>query len=413
LIAFNIRVTGQAAPPLTSMDRQRGLAMLRQFRDDIQKHYYDANFKGIDIPARFAQAEETMKKATSLNEVFAIITDAASALDDSHTYFVPPGRNADVLYGWRMAAIGCDAYVVWVDPSSDAAKKGLERGDRVLALNRFQPTRANLSEISYLYRIVRPQLMQRVIVRKPDGTEKTLDIESKIVPRRNLSVVDLMNEFDAATSGAHETQIVEPGVFIWRMLTFGDEDAVAAVAKRARSAKAVVLDLRGNGGGLVSTLEKLAGLFFDREVVIAIAKERKKENRYKGKPQKNGITAPLVVLVDSESGSASELFARLVQIEKRGVIVGDRTAGAVMTGRVQSHATGLDSMVFYGTSVTVADIRMSDGGSLEKLGVTPDEVVLPTAADLAAKRDPALARAIAIAGGSMTPEHAGALFRAR
>jgi C-terminal processing protease CtpA/Prc len=54
---------------------------------------------------------------------------------------------------------------------------------------------------------------------------------------------------------------------------------------------------------------------------------------------------------------------------------------------------------------------MSDGASLEKTGVDPDEIVLPTPADLAAGRDPALAQAIAAAGGAITPAEAGRLFK--
>ena len=64
-------------------------------------------------------------------------------------------------------------------------------------------------------------------------------------------------------------------------------------------------------------------------------------------------------------------------------------------------------------SITIGDVRMSDGASLEKVGVVPDETVLPTAADLAAGRDPVLARAIALAGGSITPETASRLFSDR
>ena len=120
--------------------------------------------------------------------------------------------------------------------------------------------------------------------------------------------------------------------------------------------------------------------------------------------------------MDSQSASASEVTARVLQIEKRATVIGDRTAGAVMGSIFLRHTLGhelggVGSFAIYATSITVADLLMSDGVSLEKVGVVPDETVLPTAADLAAERDPALARAITLLGGTMTAEQAGKFYR--
>ena len=74
------------------------------------------------------------------------------------------------------------------------------------------------------------------------------------------------------------------------------------------------------------------------------------------------------------------------------------------------HQIGADTVVFYGVSVTDADLILSDGKSLEHSGVTPDEPMLPTPADLVAKRDPVLAKAAALVGVKIEPEKAGSLF---
>ena len=71
---------------------------------------------------------------------------------------------------------------------------------------------------------------------------------------------------------------------------------------------------------------------------------------------------------------------------------------------------GTDTLVFYRTSITDADVIMTDGKSLENTGVIPDELLLPTGEDLAAGRDPVLVRAAALMGAKIEPEKAGLLF---
>jgi C-terminal processing protease CtpA/Prc len=97
-------------------------------------------------------------------------------------------------------------------------------------------------------------------------------------------------------------------------------------------------------------------------------------------------------------------------LEKRGTIIGDYSAGAVMRGKGYYYEMGVGTITNYGANITDADVIMSDGKSLEHVGVKPDEFLLPSAADLTAKRDPVLARAAALAGVQLSAEKAGAYF---
>jgi len=81
-----------------------------------------------------------------------------------------------------------------------------------------------------------------------------------------------------------------------------------------------------------------------------------------------------------------------------------------MESRRFSDQVGLDVVIFYGASITVSDLIMPDGKSLEKVGVTPDEVRLPTAQDLAAGRDTVLSYAASLFGVTLDPVEAGKLF---
>ena len=189
-------------------------------------------------------------------------------------------------------------------------------------------------------------------------------------------------------------------------------EQVDLLVDRVRTAPNLVLDLRGNGGGLVESLERLAGLMFDKDLKIADLKGRKAMDPIASKTRgKDAYSGRLVVLIDSESGSAAEMFARVVQLEGRGKVVGDVSSGSVMQSRRESMKIGTDSQIFYGISITNADVTMSDGKSLEHVGVIPDELVIPSGEDLAAGRDPALAKAVQLLGATISPDGAGKMYR--
>jgi C-terminal processing protease CtpA/Prc len=199
---------------------------------------------------------------------------------------------------------------------------------------------------------------------------------------------------------------------IWKMPEFFLEDlAIDHYFEAARKCKALILDLRSDPGGSTVTLERMVGNVFDHDVQISnrVGKKEMKPQLAKTVGD-HAFGGKLIVLVDSQSASAAELFARVIQLEKRGTVLGDRSSGSVMEARRYPYEQGFDTKIFYTFSITDADLVMSDGKSLEHVGVTPDEIVLPTAQDLASGRDPVLARAAELAGIQLDPVEAGKLF---
>lgn len=404
-------------------ERGRGRDMLKVIKDDIKKNYYDQNYHGIDLESRFKAADEKMQQAQSVGQVFGIIAQVLLDFDDSHTFFLPPGRSNSFEYGWQMQAIGDRCYVVAVKPGSDAEAKGLKPGDEVLSIGGFKPTRELIWKLNYLFNALRPVPVMPLTLLSPDGQQRQLEVQAKI--KQGKRVLDLtgsdggmdLNQIlreseDEDRFNRHRYTSLGDKLMVWKMPQFDlDEGGVSEMMGKVKKHEMLILDLRGNGGGYVKTLEWLLGYFFEKDVKIADLKGRKemKPHEAKGKGS-NAYKGKLVVLIDSKSGSAAELFARVIQLEKRGTVIGDRSAGAVMRSQHFSHQVGTDRVIFYGASVTDADLIMTDGKSLENVGVTPDELLLPTPVDMAAKRDPILTRAAALLGVELSPEKAGTMF---
>jgi len=415
-----VSVFGQSP---SGFERERGRTMLNVIKNDLKKNYYDPNFRGMDVDARFKEAEEKIKTATSQGQIFGIIAQALVDLDDSHTFFVPPGRSFTTEYGWQMQMFGDKCYIVAVKPGSDAEAKGLKEGDEVYTIDGFGPVRQNLWKIQYTYQALRPRPGVRFVVIKPDGKQQELDVMAKVNQGKRVlnltgsgagtDIFDLIRQQENQERlDRHRYYELGGELLIWKMPAFDlDEVIVDDMVGKAKKRKAMILDLRGNGGGYETTMLRLISNVFDRDIKLGDVKRRKETKPLLAKTRGDNVfSGKLIVLIDSRSGSAAELFARIVQLEKRGTVIGDVSSGMVMRSRPYNHELGLDTVIFYGASITDADIIMSDGKSLERVGVIPDELKLPTPSDLAAKLDPVLAYAASLAGVTISPEKAGGMF---
>jgi C-terminal processing protease CtpA/Prc len=412
-----------SAQSLDPFERARAHDMLTVLRDDIKKNYYDPGYRGMDVDAHFKTAEERLKQAGSMGQALGIIAQAMLDMDDSHTFFLPPARASTIEYGWRMQMIGDNCFVTAVKPGSDAEKQGLKVGDQVLAINRFQPTRKDYWKMEYYYNALAPQPGLNLIVQSPNEQPRELAVAAHVRQEKRIlnftgtdagtDIWEYMRKMeDADKLERHRFVEIGPAI-IWKMPAFEflPEQVESLMSDRIKGHAALILDLRGNPGGYIVTLERLAGYFFDHDVKIADLKGRKEMKPMLAKTHGKGFfEGKLIVLVDSKSASCSEIFARLVQLEKRGVVIGDRTAGAVMQARSFGHEVGTTTVIGYGASITNADVIMADGKSVEHVGVKPDELMLLTGADLAAHRDPLVERAAVLAGVSVDPAKAGMFF---
>jgi C-terminal processing protease CtpA/Prc len=408
------------AQSINATDRDRGHVILKTLKNEIKKNYYDPTFHGLDLETLFKTADEKVDRAVSVSQIFGIVAQTLIEFNDSHLFFIPPSRAARSDYGWQWQAIGDQCYVVAVKPGSDAEQKELLPGDLIISIDNYHPARDNVWKLDYLYHALRPQPGMRVVVQHPGGKQQQIDVMAKVTElKRRLDPLHDASDYwnlvrdSENVSRLYRDRYYEMGddLMIWKMPHFeSNEQGVDDMMPKVRKHKALVLDLRGNSGGAEETLKRMIGYFIDHDVKVGDLKRRKETKPLEAKTQGGVFTGKLIVLIDSKSASSSEIFARVMQLEKRAIVIGDRSEGAVMRAMGFGYQLGADVIVPYAASITDADVIMIDGKSLEKNGVMPDELLLPTAADLAARRDPVLARAAALAGVKLDPEKAGSLF---
>jgi carboxyl-terminal processing protease len=434
LVAVTLFFSEAAAEDLSKDGRQSAESILQTIASDIKKHYYDPKFHGLDWDAVVSDTKQKIDKSASADMALLHIAAAIDQLNDSHTFLLPPVTLLNVSqgyvtnwrslmplpnfrhnYGWEYEILGERSFVTHVRPGSDAEKKGLHVGDEILSINGYHPERATIERFEYVFNVLRPQRELKLEVVNPGG------VKSAVTVAASFRQVGMVSQYEQSARAIRAYEDEQP-LYKPRVVELGDElaiikvpefylsvDAAQGLINGARKHKALILDLRENPGGSEDALKYLLGGLFDHDVTIGDKAARVDRKPLIAKPLHNTFQGKVAVLIDSRSASAAEIFSRVVQIEKRGVVIGDRTSGEVMSAK-HYHYRVFETATWYGVSITEADLIMTDGRSLEHVGVTPDEVIVPSATDLVKERDPALARAAETLGVALTPEAAGKLF---
>ncbi len=317
-----------------------------------------------------------------------LINAIASALDP-HTDYLPPAdkANFDIALSGSVEGIGAllrekDHYVEIQElvPGGAAWRQGkLGPGDLILsvAADKADPIDIADMRIEDVVKMIRGPKGTTVHlkVKKPAGTEEVIDIT------RDVVVIEA-----AYARGAVLTTKGLPAIgYIYLPSFYGGQGRDAATDVRnllidlgKRKVVGVILDLRGNGGGLLDDAVELAGLFIDDGPVVQVRGGDGDTQVLRDDQTGTSYDGPVVVMVDHFSASASEIVAAALQDYKRAVVVG--TGPTHGKGTVQSlnsldRATG-GQFELGSLKLTIQQFYRITGWSTQLDGVTPD-VVLP------------------------------------
>ncbi|HVE56314.1 MAG TPA: S41 family peptidase [Pyrinomonadaceae bacterium] len=382
----------------------------------LKEYYYDPKFHDVDLKSRIETAKARVKTLQYNWQMYRVLVQVLMDFNDSHTRMILPPRTDYFQYGFGMQMIGDECFVTSVKKDSDAHNQGIEVGDQIVLLGKFKPNRRDLWKMTYVLYKLDPADTLDLKIRKPAGTEQSLTVKAKTMTEK---------EFRAEQKSRKEKKKYEPfkcqeisqETIACKLFSFVvEKNDIDKMMKQAAKYPKFILDLRGNSGGFVTIEQYLLSHFFEREIKIADLVTRKKIDTRLTKPVGDKqYKGELAILVDSNSASAAEITARVLQLEKRARIYGDISSGSVMTSITVPFQSIISAFAFaafirVGMSVTIADVIMRDGSRLENTGVIPDEILQPSALGLAKKTDPVLAYVADKFGAKITPEQAGAYY---
>jgi carboxyl-terminal processing protease len=353
----------------------------------VNETYYDPAFGGLnwkDVHDRF---QPQIAAAEKDEDFYRLINRMLWELKVSHANLIPPG--SITLYEPLVFAEGSPgidirllkgaAVITSVKPESPADKAGLRPGYVIQALDGISieeivreaelwmsPPNNSRGRIAKITK----RILSRVF--GAPGTEVSIaysDKEGKKsekkIPRlkRNGVAVGPKGMFFFALD--FEARRMDNGIGYIRLNTLQPQFAaqISGAIKSMGNVRGIIFDLRGNSGG---EIEDIPGLFLRERALLYLRKARSGETKIFLDPANDAFKGPLVLLIDTLSGSASELFAACLQAIGRAVVAGERSPGGVMESDMTVFPNGAVFMY------PVAQMATPNGTVLEGHGVVPD-----------------------------------------
>ncbi|HEY2645881.1 MAG TPA: S41 family peptidase, partial [Candidatus Acidoferrales bacterium] len=260
---------------------------------------------------------------------------------DPHSSFFDPRAYANLredqrgrYYGVGMTIVPRDnyTYVLAPMPASPAYRAGIRPGDVIMAVTGKSTEGLSSSEVADMLKGPKGTVVQISMKRVGYPENLNFTVTRDEIPKHS---VDL--DFE-----------VRPGIGYIKLSGFNEttDTELAAALKDLDATKldGIILDLRGNPGGLLNEAVAVSNMFLDKnQLIVSHHGRASAERRYYAPTGNRGVTSPLVVIVNGGSASASEIVTGSIQDHDRGIVVGEQSfgKGLVQTVSGLSENTGL------------------------------------------------------------------------
>ena len=321
-------------------------------------------------------------------QLYGATKGLVNSLEDPYTVFMTPEETKEFenSMSGEFEGIGAEIAIkngrlTIVTPlkGTPAELAGLQPGDKVLAIDGESTFDMTVNEA----------VMK---IRGPHGEKVILTIQRNgDAQSHEITIVR-----DVITVDDFEWKMVD-GIAVMEISQFGT-DLVAQFSAVLPSVllekpEGIIIDLRNNGGGLLSASVKVLDQFFDEQTLVT-TNGRQIGNVADLRSKLGGafLGTPLIVLVNKGSASASEIFAGAIQDTRRGVILGETTFGKGSVQNVIPMANGAS------LKVTIAEWLTPLGRSIHDVGITPDIEAVRSREEFERNEDPVMDRAMDLFG---------------
>ncbi|MEN9560488.1 MAG: hypothetical protein RLZZ502_1699 [Pseudomonadota bacterium] len=394
----------------TLTQAQRHLAF-EQLADTIDRYYLDPTHHGVDWRGHVQNSRRGVMDAVNEDEFWLAMDRMLGVLADAHTRVASPKQVARLQaqeidpLGISLMRLADRFYLRSVHPNSDFAWVGARPGQQVLAINNEDIGAVFARRLSATKASSTAWTRERVALREMLLFEEQVALRVQHHDGSHMVVHGKGMKLNQHHSAMHRVLPGNVGYLRWSGFSLSLEAAVLKGIDELKETKGLIIDLRNNGGGALAMVKNVAEQFFVAPTHLAKIETRSGrpvrllgltaiEPTLEVRGRGNAYQAPIIILMNEASASASEAFAGGLQAVGRARVMGQTSCGCLLGYLGTLKLSGGGELAY-----SEIGFKLANGDKVEGRGIVPDLPRPLLVQDLQVQRDRVLEEALSILAG--------------